>query len=327
MSRIEELIRIKKRDPAYTVNRLKPGPDGWERCQCPFCGKKRAQIHDARGLFWCPHDSCRIRFAVIRSTVIDTYEPLINKLVRRDPKVRKWGKWIRAEAREFCENKLLEFEASWKLADWEAQCEGNQDKLNGYVYTALRGDLLNYARDKARRARKGEHPDRAEKLVTDPGDYRGDPDAPVSSTPRAAWLRAPKAEYDQDGERYEVTGQVDYYAGQLPGRPSATVKEANSPDAKLGRYPLSAQRYGDRLTVAAVAAESGFSDSTAKRRLREERERYIDEHPDNHGKRVDLTMAYVGTRKLFADAGFTKAADTTSVAGGFPRVVMRLDVR
>jgi len=48
---------------------------------------------------------------------------------------------------------------------------------------------------------------------------------------------------------------------------------------------------------------------------------------DNEGKRVDLTMAYVGTRKLFEDAGFTKAADTPSVAGGFPRVVMRLDLR
>ena len=48
---------------------------------------------------------------------------------------------------------------------------------------------------------------------------------------------------------------------------------------------------------------------------------------DNQGKKVDLTMAYVGTRKLFEDAGFTKAADTTSVFGGFPRVVMRLDLR
>lgn len=36
-------------------------------------------------------------------------------------------------------------------------------------------------------------------------------------------------------------------------------------------------------------------------------------------------MAYVGTRKLFEAAGFTKAADTDSVSGGFPRVVMRLD--
>ncbi|MEJ7741297.1 MAG: GNAT family N-acetyltransferase [Nocardioidaceae bacterium] len=45
---------------------------------------------------------------------------------------------------------------------------------------------------------------------------------------------------------------------------------------------------------------------------------------DNKGKRVDLTMAYVGTRRLFEDAGFTKAADTDSVSGGIPRVVMRL---
>lgn len=48
---------------------------------------------------------------------------------------------------------------------------------------------------------------------------------------------------------------------------------------------------------------------------------------DNHGAKVDLTMAYVGTRSLFERAGFTKAADTTSVLNGFPRVVMRLDLR
>jgi GNAT superfamily N-acetyltransferase len=48
---------------------------------------------------------------------------------------------------------------------------------------------------------------------------------------------------------------------------------------------------------------------------------------DNAGHRVDLTMAYVGTRKLFERAGFTKAADTDAVSGGFPRVVMRRDLR
>jgi len=45
---------------------------------------------------------------------------------------------------------------------------------------------------------------------------------------------------------------------------------------------------------------------------------------DNGGAKVDLTMAYVGTRGLFERAGFVKAADTTSVLAGFPRVVMRL---
>jgi hypothetical protein len=47
---------------------------------------------------------------------------------------------------------------------------------------------------------------------------------------------------------------------------------------------------------------------------------------DNEGKKVDLTMAYVGTRKLFEAAGFAKAADTDAVSGGFPRIVMRLDL-
>ena len=48
---------------------------------------------------------------------------------------------------------------------------------------------------------------------------------------------------------------------------------------------------------------------------------------DNRGEKVDLTMAYVGTRAMFERAGFAWAADTTSVLNGFPRVVMRLDLR
>lgn len=48
---------------------------------------------------------------------------------------------------------------------------------------------------------------------------------------------------------------------------------------------------------------------------------------DNRGEPVNQTMAYVGTRSLFERAGFTKAADTGSVLDGFPRVLMRLDLR
>ncbi len=47
---------------------------------------------------------------------------------------------------------------------------------------------------------------------------------------------------------------------------------------------------------------------------------------DNEGKKLDLTMAYVGTRRLFERAGFTKASDTDAVSGGFARVVMRLNL-
>lgn len=48
---------------------------------------------------------------------------------------------------------------------------------------------------------------------------------------------------------------------------------------------------------------------------------------DNRGEKVDLTMAYAGTRRLFEHAGFVKAANTGSVLDGFPRVLMRLDLR
>ena len=48
---------------------------------------------------------------------------------------------------------------------------------------------------------------------------------------------------------------------------------------------------------------------------------------DNGDAKVDQTSAFVGTRKLFERAGFIKAADTGSVVNGFPRVLMRLDLR
>ena len=47
---------------------------------------------------------------------------------------------------------------------------------------------------------------------------------------------------------------------------------------------------------------------------------------DNGDSRVDLTMAYVGTRAMFARAGFVEASGTTSVLNGFPRILMRLDL-
>ncbi|WP_243226018.1 GNAT family N-acetyltransferase [Microbacterium sp. CIAB417] len=47
---------------------------------------------------------------------------------------------------------------------------------------------------------------------------------------------------------------------------------------------------------------------------------------DNRGARVNQTMMYVGTRSLFERAGFHKAADTSSVLDGHPRVLMRLDL-
>jgi GNAT superfamily N-acetyltransferase len=48
---------------------------------------------------------------------------------------------------------------------------------------------------------------------------------------------------------------------------------------------------------------------------------------DNAGRRVDTTLAFVGTRSLFESAGFAKVADTAATVDGLPRIVMRLDLR
>ncbi len=48
---------------------------------------------------------------------------------------------------------------------------------------------------------------------------------------------------------------------------------------------------------------------------------------DNRGAKVDLTMAYAGIRKNFEAAGFEQVAATDSVLSGFPRVLMRRDLR
>ena len=50
----------------------------------------------------------------------------------------------------------------------------------------------------------------------------------------------------------------------------------------------------------------------------------VESYPvDNGSTRLDTTMAFVGTRSMFEREGFSKAADTDSVAGGIPRIVMR----
>jgi hypothetical protein len=115
------------------------------------------------------------------------------------------------------------------------------------------------------------------------------------------------------GRRRAPVGAAVRAAGQDPPRrpPACLVGVVHSRPARLPRPGIS----HTLLEGAVVYARSQGAPAVAGYPV------------DNQGKRVDLTMAYVGTRKLFEDAGFTKAADATSVSGGFPRVVMRLDLR
>lgn len=50
----------------------------------------------------------------------------------------------------------------------------------------------------------------------------------------------------------------------------------------------------------------------------------VEAHPVDPGeRRMDLTMAFVGTRAMFARAGFEEVGVTDATASGMPRLVMR----
>ena len=49
-------------------------------------------------------------------------------------------------------------------------------------------------------------------------------------------------------------------------------------------------------------------------------------HPVDPAGRMDLTMAFVGTRSMFERAGFRVVGTTDAVAAGMPRLVVRRDL-
>ncbi len=52
----------------------------------------------------------------------------------------------------------------------------------------------------------------------------------------------------------------------------------------------------------------------------------VEAHPVDPPGRMDLTMAFVGTRSMFERAGFSVVGTTDAVAGGLPRLTMRRDL-
>lgn len=53
----------------------------------------------------------------------------------------------------------------------------------------------------------------------------------------------------------------------------------------------------------------------------------VEAYPVDPAGRMDLTMAFVGTRSMFERAAFRVIGTTDAVAGGMPRLIMRRDLR
>jgi GNAT superfamily N-acetyltransferase len=132
----------------------------------------------------------------------------------------------------------------------------------------------------------------------------------------------------------KVAPGVLAYSGDEVAGWAATAPRSELPFARSAKIP-----HVDELPVWSIwciRVRPGFRGRGVSRALLDGAVAYARSHGapavegypvDNQGKKVDLTMAYVGIRTVFEEAGFAKAADTTAVSGGFPRVLMRLDLR
>ncbi len=140
-----------------------------------------------------------------------------------------------------------------------------------------------------------------------------------------------RGEYVRELTRRPVAPGVLAYEGAVVAGWAAVAPRSTLPFARSTRIPhvddlpvwavwCIRVRPGHRRRGIAHALVAG-----AVAYAREHGAPAVEAYPvDNRGAKVDLTMAYVGTRKLFEDAGFRTVAATTSVSGGFPRVVVRL---
>lgn len=73
------------------------------------------------------------------------------------------------------------------------------------------------------------------------------------------------------------------------------------------------RRQGVALDMVRAATEYAFAQGAPA----------VESYPADVEGRIDLTAAFIGTRKLFADAGFRFVGTAKALAQGRPRVIMR----
>ena len=119
----------------------------------------------------------------------------------------------------------------------------------------------------------------------------------------------------------------DEVVGWAAVAPRAELPFARSTQDPARRRPagvVGVVRPGARRATAAAASLTALLDGAVDVRRVTTGAPAVEGYPvDNRGEKVDLTMAYVGTRALFEAGGFTLASETDAVSGGFPRVIMR----
>ncbi len=196
----------------------------------------------------------------------------------------------------------------WSLVAWRHDDRGP----SGHALRRRRHD-----------ARPQEEPRRQRLLVPQPPSRREDQPVPRGAR---AWRPRPQAvpSHDPAGcprlrrRRGRRLGRRRA-PGRPPGRslhqdPHGRRRSPSGRSSACGCAPASAGAASRSTSSTVLSTSPARMAHPASRRSRS----------TTADEKVDLTMAFVGTRGLFERAGFRKVADTDSVTAGFPRVVMRL---
>lgn len=153
----------------------------------------------------------------------------------------------------------------------------------------------------------------------------------VDSKTNKSLLGTARRDYVEDLTKADVAPGVLAYDGDEVVGWAALGRRADTPFARARKIPHMDDE--DVWSIWCLRVRPGHRGQGISHALlagvveyaREQGAPVVEGYPvDNQGEKVDLTMAFVGTRSLFEKAGFQMAAKTDAIAGGYPRVLMRL---
>ena len=223
---------IKSRVPNVDLPDPDPAnPDKWHRFPCPFCGKERAAINYAVGMFRCFHERCRVSIGPERkpsdNLLTARFQFQIEQAVRnfatRFPRIIERHK---ADVWQFARQCVVEYDRAGKIDDWEADYSGDQNQIDRFMLRELDTDLIDWAKKYIRRVRGD----------VAGGDVAGD--------------TARKARVD-DPVQDEVIDRMTW-------------------NERWDRWSYLALRFREGRSVGEIARIKGVSRSTAKRKMAEE---------------------------------------------------------
>jgi hypothetical protein len=274
---VRTITDVLRRDCGFGLD--VPKGDGWLRMPCPFCGRSGgtanqgaqrapAAVNHRVGWFTC--HACGVR----RSATYDSSVASRFTAVLRQAAYAAWrqfpGVLTLDEARSHANERLAVYAGpddgscaeAGALERWEKKTEGNESQLDRYVLHALNCDLLDYGRKLIRRAEREKPAGDGSACAYD--EHDGSPGA----APRPG----------ADGKARVWRG--DFFLTRLLDTKSWEDWEymRDSGQFEQSRYPLLYATKIDGLTRDEVADVTGWSLSTVKARIADEKRRLAAEY-------------------------------------------------